>query len=364
MVKNFEPRTDGLKKRAQDDLANGNNWIKRLKHNERVLPRDDDGVHGRHSGDEPPGTPNQRNHLGRKEVFGREKELDGLEEKFQMKLRTLHLWRDAEEKAINEKYAGVCGGENGSVGPQYESFNYEPSQFLIENGRTACATISVLAVCMFLKNRSTSVEELKWGELVKAGADVWGSWFESHRKEMMTKAVEAPPDKRRVYERESDRMIQTAREVFEFKPIEDGTKGIAMIKEIGGTLDTNWLTILSDKDATEDYTETFYTLENAVAEFTKIRTRVGMAFSIRGSTVSVMREENSEVIYLFDSHGGERPGHSVLIKFQNSDSLVKYIRHRNPVSQGTHYSTWNGEAARSKNVFSMSLFTKASATRT
>ena len=327
-----------------------------------------------------------------------DRELTDLDREYEGKLSSLETWKTEEVKRIVGKYGrkrnGIAdreGERNGNPEssssddsePVADYFDYETNQFDVENGGTACSSISIVAVYNFLRPRKAKcdITTIKWDSVVKHGADLWCKWWNGPKRGGGGGGGGGN------IERTS---YQTVIEAYEMKNIKTLRETISVTEEIGGHLDdskvSRWRRPVfapdpnnnssTDRRPTEEELRqpsdqiSFYSLLEAVRKLKRGGEDRAATLTIRNATVSMFYDR--ENFWVFDSHGNPNREHrSALIKCPDEKNICRYLRKKYPLLSDEGRSVFveetgggGGGGDKDPNVFFIVIFSKVSPERT
>lgn len=261
-------------------------------------------------------------------------DLEKLEAEYEKKRVELSLWRQRRQESIRSFHSKII----------YRLFTFWPNQFAVDNGKTACGCISLLAIYNYLRFYKEHPfgrypTDLKWSTLVELGANVWTEWKASTRRH---------------------RNFQDVIEIYKMPQLERLRDVITPICEIGGSLDNDKLAQCNlPAGGNQDQPKSFLSLEEAVHEITKNKIhRTGATVTMRSSTYSILYDGRTrpEEIWLFDSHGGHDLNHSSLLKFEHPKYLVRFLRKKHPIVETKEDSIHDNKSGYDENSFFFLIF--------
>lgn len=258
-----------------------------------------------------------------------------------------------------------------------EVIHIQGSQADVEGGATACAVISVVGCLHYFRDNLLEPPKLPWEKAVKTGGRVWLKF-----------------KNRNFFQNGYDNGHITAVTCFNQEEFINANRYIEVIEEIGGSLDDKLISKSRSNNGI------YFTLEQAIDKVISFKRDTYCVFSIRGLSSSIMidsshsnyattgdngddtsdessspyynQKRNSNTsstgggrkgnkkIWLFDSHGNIKPGHSTLLGFKDKYSLITYLREKYPLKQARSAS-WNfpssaEEEVSLKNTFDITVF--------
>ena len=264
-------------------------------------------------------------------------EIVNLQSRFEQKKRELDYWRQARMKKIKLKYKGEEG-----IHDAVKYHVYYPNQFITKDGRSACSSISIIAIWKFFKETNTNLTEISWDTPVKLGAKLWRHWKD---------------------EKNTSRMFQGVHEAYNVGAIPGLRSSIKMVQEVGGTLDDKRVEEYN-KDVFDDPYNAYdgvnaetdiaiYSLKQAVDLLHKEKDRRSAGtLTIREGTVSLFYD--TEKFWVFDSHGGRVEEHSTLVECDSSAELCSYLRGKYPIVADS--KLYNTNDTSHPNIFDMAIF--------
>ncbi len=229
-------------------------------------------------------------------------ELAQLQKTYDARLCILNEWRKESEIRIHMHHEKPSGGReiqlNRNVDRIFHLF--DGNQFTVSGGRTACTSISCVAVYNFLALKNAPLD-INWKKVVKQGALIW--------------------EKQKSSNSDSTRTFYDAVEIFRMKLFD--VTGMELTHEYHG--------YLSDTE-NENYKEfASLPLSESLKTMCTYATHVAAVLTIRGVSVSLYHDQKK--MWLFDSHGNDVPNKSLLIEFTSVDALVTYIHQKYPVAR-------------------------------
>lgn len=249
-----------------------------------------------------------------------QREIENLNNEYKKRIQGVEDWKENKEKMIKDKYKVV----NRRTGTQYST--YYPNQFCIENGRSACAAISVIAIYDFLGQTNSQLSKIAWEKVVKVGARLWKTW----KDEKPTKLI-------------FPHVVQ----VYNVEIVTHLRQTIKISLEINGDLDDQKAKKFNQGIDQGEY-KVSYNLKQAISFLNREEDKASATtFTTSENTISIFYDTKN--FYIFDSHGGIVEKKSSLINFEDAEALITYIRTKYPVRQGI--AEYNSE-------FSMAIFEK------
>ena len=140
-------------------------------------------------------------------------ELKNLKREYQAKRQALDICYQSDIEAINEQYTEK---------KTFKCKTFEKNQFNVVDGRSACSSISLLAVYNFLRRKNRDILKIQCTQVIEYGAKLWRCW---KNRQLVDKY----------------RMYQGVHEAYKEPSIDKVRKIITISKEIGGHLDNEKL---------------------------------------------------------------------------------------------------------------------------
>ena len=181
------------------------------------------------------------------------------------------------------------------------------------NGTTGCGAISLLTIYHHsrLKNKDVEPMNIDWFLVMKNGSELWSHWQKNQKP---------------------GRDFHDLYELFKIEELKNLRKKITLINEINGPIhnQSEFEKIKLNKLKNESG-GFFMSLDDAIEKlFLKGKNNYA-SITIRGSTFTLINNNDDEV-WLFDSHNNSiKPGYSILAVFYNENSLVNYLRDKFPI---------------------------------
>lgn len=181
---------------------------------------------------------------------------------------------------------------------QVTRFFVSANQFTFRNGNSASSPISLMGVWDFLMKDRRIPEKMTWKIVIQYGCKLWETWKEEHYREKRHF-----PDVKEIIE-----MPQCDKQI---------TQKMTVEKEIYGRL--------HNSDPTDDDPDcVLIDIVTAMSAFE----RCAGTFTARQTTMSLYWSNHE--YWIFDSHGGDKPGASTLLKITDSEKFVKWLQEKFP----------------------------------
>ena len=252
------------------------------------------------------------------------REVVRLNAEYREKLEAIDVWRSTELDDIHQRYEEKKRRAEEEFKAKWSGnmvyHTFLSNQFQVENGNTACSSISLMAVYNFLRVEKRDPIHVNWKRVVTNGALLWNDW-----KRYQT-----------------NRSYQDVHEAFHVSSIKKIRETIEIRREEGGHLDADKAEMFGApvvaanpyfvEEEEEEEDTSFHTVKQVLTILENEGQHNGTSaatFTIRENTVSLFYEPGK--FWIFDSHGGVEEKKSTLIECSGIDAACAYLTHKYPL---------------------------------
>lgn len=257
---------------------------------------------------------------------------EGINIDYAFRLEKLNTWREKKLNKLKrkvfylhkDKKTEIEDERDEIINKSMEFHFYHRTQFLLNDGRSSCAGISLTLIWNFLRDRTLAILQLNYELIIDSGIGIWLKW----KKE--SKSIEN---------------FANIHTILELKLFEKPRTKLKIIKEMGGSL-IDKLNLKFDDNYSDITKRVAWSIPDAFyfINLNYFNKRIAGSLTIKDYTITLLKELNSSDIYLFDSHGigdqlikfnykivsDSQREKSVLIKFSQIGNLIHYIKIRYP----------------------------------
>ena len=289
-----------------------------------------------------------------------------INKEYKKRLEALCIWKlykltelEEELNKLTELEEEIENNDNDND-EQEESIHFEEisfyffykNQFLIDNGRSACACISLTLIYYLLIYYSKiEFKELNYEEIINSGIKIWEIWKEE------TKTTEN---------------FVNVHNILDLDKFKKTKSKLNIIKEFAGSL-VDEKNEIEDENYQNQKKRSFWSIFDTMKyiHLNFYNEKIACSLTLKDYTITIFKEKNSEAFFLFDSHGigkytqmsfvkgitNQQRKRSLLIEFKHFSDVIKYIKNRYPVEiHSIKEDFFNDQLENYDNCYSLILF--------